>query len=235
MLMAISQRRGPEYGGADILEASYSKYFDTFDINLIPIPNIGRSIRKYFDKLKVEGIILTGGDDVHPTLYGGDTSLLGKYSPERDETERSLLEIAIKEDIPVLGICRGMQAINVYFGGTLIQSLERDVENAINHVRTTHEVLIFDDSKTNQLDITSFEVNSYHNLGLMKPQLSPELIEFATAKDLTIEAVYHPRYAIAAIMWHPERWNNPTPLDSLLTNSFASRKLFWQSRRRNQK
>ncbi len=233
MLVAISQRssRGPEYGSVDSLERSYVEYFNRFDVNLIPIPNIGRVIKKYFHDLKVEGIILSGGGDVHPSLYGGDSNYPGNYSLDRDETEKSLLEIALEEDLPVLGICRGMQLINVHFGGKLIQSLNSDVENAVNHIGTKHQVTVAQDSITDALGVNTIEVNSYHNQGFTEHQLSTELVSFAIAEDQTIEGIYHPKYALAAVMWHPDRSSPTIPLDELLTRVFVSREMFWGERK----
>lgn len=233
MLVAISQRssRGPEYGSVDSLERSYVEYFNRFDVNLIPVPNIGRVIKKYFQQLKVEGIILSGGGDVHPSLYGGDPAYPGNYSPDRDETEKSLLEIALDESLPVLGICRGMQLINIHFGGKLVQNLRREVENAIDHVGTNHGVTIAQDAITNSLGVNTAEVNSYHNQGFTRDQLSAEFIPFAVAEDQTIEGIYHPRHAIAAVMWHPERSKPPVPLNEILIRAFVSREMFWRERR----
>lgn len=233
MLVAISQRGEKEsrYGNIDILERSYTEYFDRFDVNLIPVPNIGRTIKKYFDALKIEGIILSGGGDVHPSLYGGDPTYPGNYSPDRDGTEKTLLEIALDGSLPVLGICRGMQLINVHFGGKLIQNIKTDVANAVDHVGTTHRITISEDSITSNLGTNTAEVNSYHNQGFTKDQLSPEFIPFAVAEDQTIEGIYHPRYAIAAVMWHPERSNPPIPLNEILIRAFVSREMFWRESR----
>ncbi len=233
MLVAISQRgeRESKYGSVDILERSYGEYFDRFDVNLIPVPNVGRVLKKYFHQLKVEGIILSGGGDVHPSLYGGDLAYPGNYSPERDETEKSLLEIAIEEDIPVLGICRGMQLINVHFGGQLIQSIKTDVANAVDHVSTKHRVTISEDSITSRLGANTAEVNSYHNQGFTRDQLSTEFVPFAVSEDQTIEGIYHPKRAIAAVMWHPERSRPPIPLNEILIRAFVSREMFWRERK----
>lgn len=233
MLVAISQRgeRESKYGSVDILERTYVEFFEKFGANLIPVPNIGRAIRRYFQQLRVEGIILSGGGDVHPSLYGGDINYPGNYSLDRDETEKSLLEIALEEDLPVLGICRGMQLINVHFGGKLIQNIKSDIENALGHVGTKHSVGIHEDLAVNTLGIDTTEVNSYHNQGFTRDQLSTEFIPFAVADDLTIEGIYHPRRAIAAVMWHPERSISPTPLDQILTRAFISRELFWERRK----
>ena len=232
MLVAISQRgeRESKYGSVDILERSYGEYFDRFDVNLIPVPNVGRVLKKYFHQLKVEGIILSGGGDVHPSLYGGDINYPGNYSSDRDETEKSLLEIALDQGLPVLGICRGMEAINVNFGGKLIQNLEKDVADALNHRGTRHSITVSEDSIVNSMETDTFEVNSYHDLGIGTQQLSSQLIPFAVAEDQTIEGLYHPEHAIAAVMWHPERENSLHALNEFLTNAFISRKLFWRDR-----
>lgn len=233
MLVAISQRntRSPEYGSVDSLEQSYVEYFNRFDVNLIPVPNIGRVIKRYFRDLKVEGIVLSGGGDVHPSVYRANPTSTGNYSLDRDETEKTLLEIALEEDLPVLGICRGMQSINVQFGGKLIQDIKRDVKGALNHVGTKHRITILDGSIVNLLGTNNAEVNSYHNLGFTSDQLSPDFIPFAVAEDQTIEGMYNPKLAIAAIMWHPERSALPTTLDERLTRAFISREMFWKGKK----
>lgn len=231
MLIAITQRRNPEYGGADVLEANYTNYYNKLGVTLVPIPNNARHVRKYFDQLKVDGIILSGGGDVQPSLYQGIITLTGDYSLERDETERTLLEIALEEDLPVLGICRGMESINVNFGGRLIQSMERDLKGALNHRRTRHGLTLSEDSIVSSMGTNTFEVNSYHDLGIGRQQLSPQLVPFAFAGDQTIEGFYHPEHAIAGIMWHPERETSPHALNDFLINAFLSRQLFWEPRR----
>lgn len=233
MLIAISQRgeRESRYGSIDVLERSYPEYFDRFGLNLIPIPNYPRTVEKYFSDLKIEGVILSGGGDVQPSLYGGNPDYPGNYSPERDETEKSLLEIAIDRDLPVLGICRGMQFLNAYFGGQLIQNIKGEIPNAMDHIATQHPIILSEGFIAAQLGTNRIDVNSYHNQGFTEDQLSSELTPFAFAEDHTIEGLYHPKYAIAAIMWHPERFKQPSPLNDLLTKAFASRQFFWRVRK----
>ncbi|MBN8532759.1 MAG: gamma-glutamyl-gamma-aminobutyrate hydrolase family protein [Rhizobiales bacterium] len=126
-------------------------------------------------------IILTGGNAVLP----GGTS----HAPERNDTEAALLGRAADLHIPVLGVCRGFQFLNVHLGGTL-----RHLEG---HVASTHTVGPFADG------IRS--VNSYHNLGMMPDDLSTELNPIALAPDGSVEAASHRRLPWAGIMWHPER------------------------------
>lgn len=233
MIEAITQRRNSEHGGSDVLEVSYLKYFSKLGATLIPISNNAEYTKRYFDQLKIDGIILSGGGDIQPILYGVNLPLHGDYSPERDETEKTLLEIAIEQDLPVLGICRGMQAINVNFGGKLIQKIETDFEGGLNHKETRHNIKVFDDLIVESLGTNTFEVNSHHDHGISRQQLSSQLRPFAFAEDQTIEGFYHPEHAIAGIMWHPERESSQHALNELLTKSFLSRELYWSIRKGN--
>lgn len=228
MIIAISQRRIQEYSGADVLEASYPKFFCKLGVNLIPIPNDPENAIKFLSNFKIDGIILSGGGDVQPILYGGNVEIEGNYAPERDATEKILIETALKNNIPLLGICRGLQSINVYFGGKIIQSLEKDFKGSINHRNTRHMITISDMSIKSELGKDQFEINSYHNLGLDNSCIAPDLIAFALAPDNSIEGVYHPQYRIAGIMWHPERETEPSILNDLLVNAFLKREYFWK-------
>ena len=116
MICAISQRNmKTDKGDRDALENSYVKYYEKFGITLITIPNISKNIDAYFNNLKIKGIILTGGDDIHPSLYNGPI-MVGNYSKERDRTEIKLLKISVSKRLPVLANCRGAQLMNVFFG-----------------------------------------------------------------------------------------------------------------------
>jgi len=130
----------------------------------------------YLVALELDAIVLSGGDDV------GEP-------PARDRTERAALDLAGREGLPVLGICRGMQLINVMSGGTLTP-----VEG---HVATRHEV--------HGSPVARREVNSFHRLAILREGLAADLEATAWAPDGTIEAVQHRRLPWTGIMWHPER------------------------------
>jgi putative glutamine amidotransferase len=140
-----------------------------------------------------------------------------------------MLNIALAQDIPVLGICRGMERINVYFGGGLQDVAS--VEGGLDHDETRHEITILDSSISQALGGKTFEVNSYHRTVIGASQLATGLHRFAVAADHTIEAFYHPEYAVAATIWHPERETSPHVLNEYLVSAFLSRKLFWQPRK----
>lgn len=142
----------------------------------VSLPNIPKLAIKYMDSLKPDGVFFTGGNSL--VKQGGDAE-------ERDIFEKTLLEIAIARDIPVLGICRGMQMILDYFGC--------NIHKVENHVNVMHAV----DGAIDR------EVNSYHLYGFREVVSPFEVL--AKSSDGVVEAVRHPNHRVTAIMWHPER------------------------------
>ncbi len=151
-----------------------------FECGFIPIalPNNCYIAKEIVDKLKPKGIVLTGGNSL--VKYGGN-------APEKDELDRYLIKYAIDNNLPLYGICRGMQSILDFFGETLI-----DVKN---HVRKDHEICGVYKNRM---------VNSYHNLACVK-LIGDELVPLMISTDGVIEAIKHKRYQIYGTMWHPER------------------------------
>jgi len=168
-------------------------------LGYVPIPLFNQvdEVDDYVDTLDLDGILLTGGNDLE-TLEDGSN-----VAPERDSFERRLLDHAIERDLPVLGICRGAQLVNVYFGGSL-----SPVEG---HVATTHEISI----TTSSIPDTpqSATTNSYHNYGITADDLATKMKAIARTEDATIEWVEHETHHITAIMWHPERDSPSERLD----------------------
>lgn len=230
MNIAISQRIIVNNNGdqVDSLEQSYTKYFQSFGVTLIPIPNNLKNIPEYFRNLKIERIILSGGGDVDPKLFGGKTSDQGNYSPQRDYTEAEFLKFAINKKIPVLGVCRGMQFLNVFFGGTLIQNLEQEFPNTQDHVATNHQIKLTDSKIISYFSSKTFNVNSYHNCGISPKELSPKLKVFMESNDHLIEGIYHPELPFAGIMWHPERKSPDERFNRKLIEGFIKKELYWK-------
>ncbi len=230
MNILITQRRSRNVHGdwIDCLEDSYVRYFEAFGLNLYPVPNVTGNPERFFDSLSPAGIILSGGGDVSPQLYCG-RSCDGAGIGERDILESKLLELAIGKGLPVLGICRGMQFINVYFGGRLVQDIGKDDRQKLHKTPGSHGITVLHKGLIEMLgDRTVFETNSYHNQGVRREDLAKDISPFAEFSDLDlVEGIYHRGYPIAGIQWHPERPDAPAELDRVLMQCFLKRQLFW--------
>jgi putative glutamine amidotransferase len=180
---------------------------------LIPIDIDTDTLRAIYDQL--DGVILSGGGDIEPARYGARASICTEdVDPMRDELEVRLTEWALADDKPLLGICRGIQVINVAMGGTLIQDISDEVPGSLRHDREgydwfgrlTHDVRLDPGSRLHKaLDILgeSLKVNSLHHQAVGK--LAPGLCMVGQASDGIIEGVEHPdrRFAVG-VQWHPE-------------------------------
>jgi putative glutamine amidotransferase len=160
---------------------------------------------------KCEAIILTGGSDINPLLYGEiPGSFCERIVPERDEFELMLLDEAIKIDMPVLGICRGMQLINIYFGGSLYQDL-REANDKYNHFVNNiprwhyiHDVQLKENSELYKaFGEKIIKTNSIHHQLIRL--LGKDLEATALAFDSTIEGIESiNNYFVLGVQWHPE-------------------------------
>src|SRR5262245_22163979 len=114
--IVITQRVIPSEQGAprDGLEQDYVLYYESFDISLIPMPNVLRDPSGWLKELKPEACIISGGNDVNPTRYGAEPAPTSTHADERDATEEALLMFASTQKIPVLSECRGTQFLNVH-------------------------------------------------------------------------------------------------------------------------
>jgi putative glutamine amidotransferase len=158
----------------------------------------------------LDGVIFSGGSDLDPETYGEDAhpETFGVH-PERDRAELALLERALERDMPVLGICRGSQVLNVALGGDLHQHLPEVVgheEHKHNPpgVFADHDVTIEPGTKLAEVfGAATTDVKSHHHQGFRR--LGEGLIEAARAEDGSIEAVEDPdrRFALG-VLWHPE-------------------------------
>lgn len=166
----------------------------------------------------VDGLLLAGGGDVHPALYGETPHPTFSAAEDgRDGYEIELVNRALEADLPVLAICRGMQLLNVARGGTLIQDIPDEVGRAVKHVvrepavSIAHDVWITSSSVLEQLirarigDSDTCAVNSRHHQAPKK--LGDGLVATATAPDGVVEAIEDPnrRFCIG-VQWHPENF-----------------------------
>ncbi|NTU74844.1 MAG: gamma-glutamyl-gamma-aminobutyrate hydrolase family protein [Anaerolineaceae bacterium] len=162
---------------------------------------------------RLDGILLTGGPDVDPAVFNGQPHpRVYEVDPARDALEMNLVRISARNKLPFLGICRGIQVINVALGGTLFTDIADQMPDALKHdyypdiPRTTlpHNVLLIRDSQlTTILGGTDVPVNSLHHQGIDKP--APVLSITGHAPDGLIESVELPGHPFGiGVQWHPE-------------------------------
>lgn len=172
----------------------------------------------------VHGLLLTGsGADLAPELYGErQRHTFRRMSQERATLELGITNVAYRADLPTLGICGGMQSINVALGGTLYQDIHAQLDTPIDHLPThsatqpAHSVHIAPRSLLRRIAGTAcIEVNSSHHQSVKT--VAPTLIQTAAAPDGVIEAIEAPdRSFILGVQWHPEFLHDRDPVQRRL-------------------
>lgn len=152
-----------------------------------------------------DGLLLCGGSDVHPSYYGEEINGSVNIDIERDKAEFALLKAFVDVGKPVLGICRGCQVINIFFGGTLYQHLsDADKHSSFSNFDLIHPVSAVEGSSAERLYGSEFVVNSFHHQAINK--LGDGLKVTMRAKDGgAVEGIEHTTLPIFATQWHPER------------------------------
>lgn len=194
---------------------------------LIPISQNKASLGAICDR--VDGLILTGGPDINPRFYKDEARPgLGDVDEQQDETELALTRLALSTNTPVLGICRGLQVLNVAMGGTLYQDIALQVPESNNHSPKTdrgtvsHKIEIKSGTRLHAiLKRHSLWVNSKHHQAVKDP--APGLIVSAMASDGVIEALEDPaRPFVLAVQWHPEGLWRKDPAAKRLFKAFIA-------------
>lgn len=178
-VLLVSQRSDidPQTGEKrDALDSNWHIFLKECGCIGIPIPNNVDSLNEILSSISFDGILLSGGNT--PVSYGGTC-------PERDAIDDCLIKYSIDYDIPLIGVCRGLQSICLYFGGSLKQ--------VSNHIRTHHKIKGF----------INESVNSYHSWSPNYPGENIEIL--CKSEDGQIEMIRHNQLNILGIMWHPER------------------------------
>jgi putative glutamine amidotransferase len=198
------------------------------------IPSLGEELA--LDELlqELDGLMFTGSpSNVEPHVYGGEPSRPGTlHDPQRDATTLALIPRAISAGVPVLGMCRGFQEMNVSFGGTLWQHVEEVPGHLVHHEDATqpldvqyapaHAVTLAEGGLLHSIAGTSrLMVNSLHHQGVRT--LGRNLVEEARAEDGLIEAfrVQDARRFALAVQWHPEWKAVDNPFSAALFKTFG--------------
>jgi len=191
------------------LNTAYVKALESAGLVPLAIPTMLAAERAAAALAAVQGLVLTGGEDVAPARYGATPHpRLGDVDPVRDAAELALIAAARARRLPVLAICRGIQILNVALGGTLYQDLDSERPGSVVHTdeMSRHAVRVEPGSLLERtLGARSASVNSRHHQAIR--DLAPALKAVAWAEDGVIEAA-EPADAAApwtvAVQWHPE-------------------------------
>ena len=194
----------------DALSHDWTNFLEKIGIIPIFIPNTFSNIKLFLDELNLDGLILSGGDNI------------GEF-PERDNTEKSLIEYGINNKIPILGMCRGMQLINKFYGGSIIETTNK------KHIKINHEINLLDSIKENFSNENLISVNSYHHNIVTNDSLGNNLKSFAVCNfDDTVEGIIHTSNKIIGLMGHPERskddFNKKLIIQIFVENTFWNKK-----------
>jgi gamma-glutamyl-gamma-aminobutyrate hydrolase PuuD len=213
-VIGISMRRVQASGYEDPREALSTDWFrclqDLFpQAVILPIPNIKESVSGLLANVNFGGMILSNGNDI-----GSE--------PERDETERMLLNHCLEHDIPLIGVCRGFQFVLGEFGVPLCENVE-------GHVNQHHQVTLVNDFFKRQESSPDKRVNSFHNQGVLLVSLKDPLKPLAKSSDGLLEGFYHQSKPLLAIQWHVERPHPDQEFTRTLLRDFFHRGCFWNN------
>ncbi len=199
MILAVTERFETRcelepFSNRYYLTEFYKKIFDELDILLFPIIS-DNNLDKVIEIC--DGLIITGSPiDINPKYYNEEINNIGNYIVDEFKLDKKLIELFTSVNKPILGICGGLQSINVAFGGTLKQ-------NILNHDLTndTHKVKIFDNTFLNKAyKKNELVVNSFHHQAIK--DVAPNFKISAISEDGIIEAIEKDN--IIGVQWHPE-------------------------------
>ena len=179
----------------DELDQRWTPFLQACGITPVIFPNLLSNIEEFLAAFNIQGVILSGGNNFSSEFLEQfshipfETQKAMDQSIARDRFEENLLKVALKKSLPVLGVCRGMQIMNLLAGGSI-----RRIEN---HVAVRHLVRC-----EGQPDL---DVNSFHDFGMLSEDISNEYRICYESDDGVIESIEHNNNLFKGIMWHPER------------------------------
>ena len=193
----------------DAIAHEWVQLLEEADFIPVLLPNNSSDIKRYMQEFDLDGIVLTGGNDIHPDTFKNrikKNDNNGDYSLKRDDTEINIIGFAEDNGLPLLGICRGMQLVNLYYGGKIYKNEDSQSGKFTKHAGTNHHLKVVDEDFEIKLGYQQIQVNSFHNYCIGVKDLPPELRLIALCSDdNTAEAFYHESKKVLCMMWHPER------------------------------
>ncbi len=236
--IGISKALPAEYYG------HYAKWVNTADSNIICLDLYHMPLDSALWLLdKCSGLIVSGGPDVYPGRYGqdGDTVKCGGIDYYRDTLEFALIGKAIDMEMPILGICRGLQIFNVFHGGSLYPDIPTDFDSSVMHrcedpAACLHEIRVMKESGLYKTaGIGSGTVNSNHHQGIRR--IADGIVPVARSFDGLIEAIEYENADempfFLGVQWHPERMDPQNPLSLPIAMYFVQEAKLYSLQKEN--
>lgn len=209
-----------------ILIAGYPKLTGNYEhalscLNVSPVTSLHVPDTSLYD-----GLILPGGGDIDPKLFGQLNNGSRAIDPTLDRLQLAILKAFLLDKKPILGICKGMQLINIFFGGDIIQHLPSYDKHQYNGQDQVHETTALKGSLLYCLYGDCFNVNSAHHQGVDAPGQGIRYIQYSP--DHVVEGLIHTYLPVIGVQWHPERMcfrqkRKDTADGSLLIDAFLSK------------
>lgn len=201
-----------------VLRTQYSNAIEQAGARVVFLPFTTHDNIKFFAEM-CDGLLVPGGHfDIDPAMYGDtDLNLQTRFKNDRTNFEFNLIKAFHDNSKPIMGICGGMQILNVFFGGSLIQDIATEIPNSLEHMQSerrdeaAHEVEIINNTKLKELfSVNKISVNTSHHQAI-KRVANDFVVSAISAADGVIEAFEHknilsnnPKFHISGYQWHPE-------------------------------
>ncbi len=193
---------------SNLIESAYSKAVEFYGGAPVLIPTVAEASNSDFLSRivsAIDGLLIPGSRDMDPKFYGESPHpAINPMSPERTETEFGVLRLALERDVPVLGICGGMQFINVFCGGSIYQDIKALLPDALCHEGgEVHGVAVLPDTVFGGFaEEREFEIKSYHHQAVNR--VGEGLRVSALAPDGIVEGFESADGRVMGFQWHPE-------------------------------
>ncbi len=208
--ITVQKLQHPDYAEeGHYLNVRWQKFADAIGVTLIPIATT-KLAKQMIDKRYIKAIILSGGGSLSKEFpkRNLNNTVINNIDLNREEIEKTLIEFSLESNMPIIGVCRGMQALGMFFGGKL--------SKVNDHVNTRHTLSYYCPILESNINRT---VNSYHNYSI-KMHSIPDCFQANIDCMNAVEQMTHDNNKMLGIMWHPERETKFSDLDIKLFRKF---------------